>query len=331
MKYSRLLIILFLLAFVFIFNFCRKDQELKKEIFSLEKDLEIGVLEGNENYMFGGIIDTEVDSEENIYVLDWRNWTVKKYDKYGKFIRNIGQKGQGPGEFSAILVDSCLDRRNRLYVLELLKVHIFNEKGEFIRSFNPDFFSHHIIVNQEGLIILGGKRKDKIFHIYNPEGKYLESFGEPFPAPSLEYRKFKDKWCPSNAYLSEDGKIYIFNPFKYEICVYKDKKLERKILKEAPDYSAPEVTQSGERSYSYTYTSTAVFKTDNKLLAYYSSKETGENGYKGWIDVYDQKDYEYLGSLEVKGYPSALDENNHIYFIENTEVPKVIRYKIVFK
>jgi ATP-dependent exoDNAse (exonuclease V) beta subunit len=66
---------------MFILHSCSKKQKVTSLNVSLEKDLEIGVSEGDENYMFGGIIDVEVDSRENIYVLDWKNKTVKKYGK----------------------------------------------------------------------------------------------------------------------------------------------------------------------------------------------------------------------------------------------------------
>ena len=41
----------------------------------------------------------QVDSKENIYVLD-RNCSVKKFDKSGKFIKSFGNRGTGPGETS---------------------------------------------------------------------------------------------------------------------------------------------------------------------------------------------------------------------------------------
>jgi len=113
------------LIFLFLFQSCSQKQEIKPIDISLEKDLEIGIEEGDENYMFAGVIDVEVDSKGNIFVLDWKNRTVKKFDNKGKFICDIGKKGQGPGEYSAILVDSCLDRSDRFYVVELMKVHIF--------------------------------------------------------------------------------------------------------------------------------------------------------------------------------------------------------------
>lgn len=321
----------FLAVFFFLFiQYCSQKQEIKTLNIILEKELEIGVEEGDENYMFAGIIDVEVDSKENIYVLDWKNHTVKKYNEDGKFIQNIGQRGQGPGEFSAILVDSFLDRNDRLYVLELLKVHIFNQNGEFIHSFVPDFFPSGIMITQEDSIILIGPRGDKIFHVYSQEAKYLESFGERFPSPSLKYKKFRETWGPTNACLSKDEKIYFFNPFKYEIYVYKDKKLVRKISREVLGYDPPEVTQTGESSYSYSYTPTAILESGNELLAYYSPKVMRENG-KGYLDIYEKKNSKYLGSIEVRGYPSAVDSKNHIYFQESMEVPKVIKYKMVYK
>ena len=64
----------------------------------LEENLIIGVDEGDENYMFSAPIDIDADSKGFIYILDFRELTIKKYDTNGVFERNISRKGEGPGE-----------------------------------------------------------------------------------------------------------------------------------------------------------------------------------------------------------------------------------------
>ncbi len=110
------------LIFLFLFQFCNKKSEIPsfettmidgvkvvrnfkvepekayKEIEFLE-DLSIGVVEGDENYMFNYPVNVDSDSEGNIYVLDYRDCVIKKYGPDGEFIKIIGGKGQGPGEF----------------------------------------------------------------------------------------------------------------------------------------------------------------------------------------------------------------------------------------
>ena len=64
-----------------------------------KENLRIGVEEGEEEYMFANLRSVQVDSDENIYVLDSKYVKVKVYDKKGKHIRSFGKIGQGPGEF----------------------------------------------------------------------------------------------------------------------------------------------------------------------------------------------------------------------------------------
>jgi len=323
---------------MFILHSCSKKQKVTSLNVSLEKDLEIGVSEGDENYMFGGIIDVEVDSRENIYVLDWKNKTVKKYGKNGKFLLNIGQKGQGPGEFSSILVDSYLDRDDRLYVVELRKVHIFDEKGGFIKSFIPDIFPIGITVDKEGKIILVGEKEDKIFHIYDQKGEYLNSFGELFPVPEKLRKLYNLKKTTDtrSVYLSDEGRLLVFSPFKYEIGVYRENKIVRKISRDSPYYKLPKLAKNEKGEDIGLTTFAKILETHNHFFVWYATEVKdyilAEERY---IDIYDKKDYTFLGTTPIKekGIPDTI-RNNKIYFDvqdEETDFPKVVRYKIVYK
>ena len=66
----------------------------------LKPDLVIGSQTENEQYIFHDVRSVQVDDQENIYVLDWKEIKIKVFDKEGKLVRSIGQRGQGPGEMS---------------------------------------------------------------------------------------------------------------------------------------------------------------------------------------------------------------------------------------
>ena len=66
----------------------------------LKQDLTIGSQTENEKYMFYNLRSIQVDDQENIYVLDWKEIKIKVFDKNGKLLRSFGQRGQGPGEMS---------------------------------------------------------------------------------------------------------------------------------------------------------------------------------------------------------------------------------------
>jgi len=67
---------------------------------ALKPDLVIGRQAKNEEYMFYDLRSVQVDDQENIYALDWKEIKIKVFDKNGKPLRSFGQRGQGPGEMS---------------------------------------------------------------------------------------------------------------------------------------------------------------------------------------------------------------------------------------
>ncbi len=55
-------------------------------------------------------VDIDSDNEGNIYVLDRRDYIVKKHNTQGLLIKNIGERGQGPSEFQMPL-SFCISLR----------------------------------------------------------------------------------------------------------------------------------------------------------------------------------------------------------------------------
>jgi len=68
--------------------------------FDLQEDLSIGGDPTKEDYYFPQGAVLSVDPAGNLFVADGGNRRVMMYDPAGKFIRQIGRSGQGPGEYS---------------------------------------------------------------------------------------------------------------------------------------------------------------------------------------------------------------------------------------
>ncbi|MCP4157038.1 MAG: 6-bladed beta-propeller [bacterium] len=73
----------------------------------------------------------DIDSANNIYVIDYAAVTVKVYDKNGTFIKTIGRKGNGPGEFQTPYALAYLN--NTLWVFDhlLQKTIKFDTEGNY--------------------------------------------------------------------------------------------------------------------------------------------------------------------------------------------------------
>ena len=59
-----------------------------------------------------------VDDKENIYLVDRQDQVIKVFDSDGKFIRTIGSKGSGPGEFQMI-GDLVITKDGKLLVTDV--------------------------------------------------------------------------------------------------------------------------------------------------------------------------------------------------------------------
>jgi hypothetical protein len=69
----------------------------------LVEELRIGKLEGAQEYMFGDVAGIAVGRDGSIVVADGQGPIVRMYDAHGRFLRNLGRRGTGPGEYNEIL------------------------------------------------------------------------------------------------------------------------------------------------------------------------------------------------------------------------------------
>jgi hypothetical protein len=66
---------------------------------ALSEGLVIGSADGSEPYTFTRISDITVDPSGRIYVLDQIDARILVFDHSGRFVRTVGRRGEGPGEF----------------------------------------------------------------------------------------------------------------------------------------------------------------------------------------------------------------------------------------
>jgi len=135
-----------------------------ENILRLEEELSIGEAEGRDEYVFSRVRDVEVDETGRIYALDSKEANVKVFDWDGNYIRTIGRKGQGPGEFQSPN-DIYIDDKDKIYIsdVENDRLSVFNEHGDFIDSFN---FKEYSVSK-----IIGVNKKDEIILLMNTTSK----------------------------------------------------------------------------------------------------------------------------------------------------------------
>ncbi len=171
--------------------------EIKLE---LEEDLSIGN-EEDENYLFYRARDIQVDTEGNIYVLDSGNYRLQVFDKDGKYLRTIGKRGQGPGEFNSPRGLQLDDETGNIFVADYssMTIIIFEKEGKYIdKDIHHVEFLNDFYLDSDGCI--WGKFSlpgiNVIYHSIkklNLTGKVEKTFAEfPYRIQSIEISKTRE-------------------------------------------------------------------------------------------------------------------------------------------
>jgi len=322
------------LPFILSLAGCSKARQQPREL-SLQEELSIGVESGDEHDMFAEIGDVDLDSEENIYILDGKEGKVNKYDTNGNFLKSLEiKRGEGPREASYVH-KLAVTQKGRIYALDRNtgKILVFDEEFEFVRSFKTDFRSIDILPYSEEEFIVFGIKDENVFHIFDQEGNLLESFGETFEIPSeyLEYRNVPLVKLPRRADITTNGRIYIVNLHEYEIRVYEDKKVHH-VIKEESEFFTPfkvvvsEKTDNGVQRIGMRFPYISIIEEGKRL---YVTMMAWEEDKLNHLDVFENE--KLIASQKIVGFAHAIDKKGRLYLVEEEDYPRVVRVTIAYK
>jgi len=286
----------------------------------LKPDLTIGVEDGDENLMFGSIIRVDLDGKGNIYILDYKFRKVVVCGPDGRHLRTIAvPEGQGPRE-ATNLSGIAVTPGGTLFVNDTRKVIVYGPDGQFIRSFLVDFHISSIgCAGTEDLVAIG-PNDGKILHVFDKTGKLLASFGDTFPPPT-ELEPMKDMpmfAAPLLFNCAKDGRIFVLNPHKYEVSIFKDGRLDQ-VLKGKSDLFKP-IQKMGRAFLS---TAAHIVPGGEFVLVCFQNPDP----IKKTADVFQAG--KQIGTMDVPGTPYVTDPQGRIYFAEEEGFPRVVRYAVV--
>ena len=300
----------------------------KEPSFVLKEDLRLGVEYGDENLMFAGISDMGLDAEENIYILDLKNFRIQVFDRTGGFLDSLAlSKGQGPTEIGAYAKMAVLpDGTIGLLDFYERKILLLSKKGEYIRSFKLDFQSQDMVSTDSTFVVLGFN-KNQILHEIDLEGKLVASFGEPFAIPPnlSAHKDMVHIRMPMRLDRSAAGEIFLLDPFDYKISVFKERILTHTIKGENSVFKPLRITKAGGNRISLMFPLAHVQATGNLFLSTIVEIK-GLNEMTGHMDIF--QDGKYRESLTLKGLPLATDSQGRLYVSEQEDIPQLVRYII---
>jgi hypothetical protein len=232
-----------------------------------DEELSIGQVEGDENYMFSGLISFTTDRDGNFYVSDHGNLRILKYNPEGKHVLTIGRRGQGPGEFQSLSVPR-FDKDNNLYIGDVTgrRISFFNKEGNFLRHISMPSAYENIFLNSKDFIVASKeeeKPESNALNLITILGLFDQTFKTVAEVDRIEKKielsgsLTRDTsstlqimanminliiFQPSIFLtLAENDFIYVGYPEKYEINIYS---LQGKLIKKiARDYDPVQVSK----------------------------------------------------------------------------------------
>jgi hypothetical protein len=143
--------------------------------YAMEEELSIGADEADEKALLNFPREVKVADDGTIYVMDWRDVCIKVYDSNGKYLRSVGRKGEGPGEFNTpVYMDLSPD--GRIFLLDGSKYRtvILDGNGNHLGGFRLEGY-HSGMKTDDMNRLYFSKRTPKKSHEELPITKeYLE-------------------------------------------------------------------------------------------------------------------------------------------------------------
>ena len=177
------------------------DRPLHPGVATLVEELSIGVADGAEEYIFGNIADVALGRDGSLYVFDGQVPIVRHYDASGRFLRNIGRAGSGPGEYrSASGIATTPDGRLLVWDTGNWRINVYSATGDVLTQWTTPSgmsgggtaqFSRAIFVDTAGVVTTRKMVFDRnpdnrptIWVRFRPDGTPADTLREP-PAPEL--------------------------------------------------------------------------------------------------------------------------------------------------
>lgn len=110
---------------------------------TLVTDLEIGVEDGEEEETFRAVVSVVPTPDRGVIVYDAQADAVRQFGPTGAFVRNIGRKGGGPGEFGQVNGLAALpDGRILIWDGTNARINVYSDTGAYQALWRVPFASH---------------------------------------------------------------------------------------------------------------------------------------------------------------------------------------------
>ncbi|MBN2395240.1 MAG: 6-bladed beta-propeller [Candidatus Atribacteria bacterium] len=300
----------------------------------------------------------ETDSKGNIYVLDPLNFRVQVFTSKGVYLKTLGRRGQGPGEFEVPFYIT-IDSMDNIYIFDMQRKSwaVFTSGGKFLKNIRANkniFRVEKICIDSNHNIICGYVLSDGNFDIYkisrfDKDFNFLEDLYEKKGVLSLIRLKggisiLPIQYTPEVIWtMDNDGIIYVSFNKTYEIEVLSGK--GEFINKISREYQPEKITQEEKneiigrlsKRFSKDIVNQIEFPKVKPPISHlylvdnyiYVQKKILKEENKHLFDVFE-KSGRYIEEISLDFQP-MINKNNYIYTIKldfELLTADVVRYKI---
>ncbi len=300
----------------------------------------------NEYLIDSSIVTVQFENLKNNYIsylaefdtLSNGNYIISEYasDKFiglfsssGKFIREIGRSGQGPGEY--ILPDNISVKNDTIYRYDKdnKKLCLFNSEGEFITEYKIILYISDIILLKDKPIIIGWLKNGFVPNIYpisiaNYQTNSILNFG------SIENINLPILRAPIKPGICTDGKnIFCLEPMKFGFKKYDftGELVNDYFPIEVPSIFSPvslkkynylidKNSSKLSKAYQKHAKCRAIFYLGNDILAIQILGDETKNDYKLNYLSFFTTSGQYLGALRIGKHRINKVSNGKIYYWE---------------
>ncbi len=308
-----------------------------------------------------------VNAQGRVYIVDETDMSIKVLDAEGRYLRAIGRKGSGPGEFGRVS-DLALLPNGRLLVtdFETRRTSFFSPEGEFLSSFQwKKFFSQvHLTTDSSYTVdetITTEETRELWVKTIDFEGEEIVAFGR------FKYPEFKTltqgqmtfatsvPYSPRSVFIGDQLRQLLYHCLndKYLIEVYDGGgKLVRKIdrpyqpppitsedieeflgrFKDRPDSPFSRMIKEMELPNVKTVTERMfVDSTGNLWVRTNEERKEGDQTFNAF-DVFDSRGF-YDARVWLDFNPSFFPDGKMFRMVEDEETGalQLKRYRIIWK
>ena len=156
----------------------------------------------------------------NVWIAETAAHCLSVFDPNGNFIRRVGVRGAGPGQFNYPTY-IYINQNQIVYVVDALnnRIQIFDSLGNIISSFGHTGDGSGDLARPKGIACDSYGHiyiVDGLFHnvqIFDKHGKFLANFGRQGQAPS-------EFWMPAGIYIDDKNKIYVADAYNSRIQIF---------------------------------------------------------------------------------------------------------------